>query len=149
VKHFLSRPREESTVIDSTRPQLSRFKYSVMLVGVAAAVAVPLASPGIAAAQKYWDVVDYGNCIDDARAAYQRGEITLQDLTEADHICCLYTDGVWDRDEEFCHAPPGDAQGSRQFPGTTHVPSDIATVPVTKTPPRPVPSDTVTVSTVS
>ena len=136
----------------STRPKLNRFKYAAILLGAGAVAAAQLASPAIASAQKYWDVVDYGTCIDEARAAYQRGTITLQDLTEADHICCVETDGVWNPDEEFCHAPPGDAQGSRQLPGNVHIPSDIATAPiVTKTPPRPiqVPSDIATVSTVS
>jgi len=48
-----------------------------------------------------------------------------------------------------CDAPPGDSHGSRQLPGNVRVPSDIATEPVTKTPPRPiqVPSDIATVST--
>ncbi|OBB15119.1 hypothetical protein A5662_06760 [Mycobacteriaceae bacterium 1482268.1] len=122
-----------------------------MFLAAGAVAAAPLVSPAVAAAQKYWDVVDYGTCIDDARAAYQAGKITLQDLTEADHICCVYTDGVWDPEEEFCHAPPGDAQGSRQFPGHAHIPSDIATAPtVTKDPPRPirVPTEIATASTV-
>ncbi len=138
-------------MIASTRPKLNGFRYAAMLLVAGAVAAAPFASPAIATAQKYWDVVDYGTCIDEARAAYQRGTITLQDLTEADHICCLYTDGVWDANEEFCHAPPGDAQGSRQLPGNVHVPSDIALEPATKAPPRPirVPSDIATASTVS
>ena len=97
----------------STRPKLNRFKYAAILLGAGAVAAAQLASPAIASAQKYWDVVDYGTCIDEARAAYQRGTITLQDLTEADHICCVETDGVWNPDRGIL------SRTARRCPGLT------------------------------
>ena len=93
-----------------------------------------LGYPAIATAQpRVWDIGDYDDCLEQARADYQTGKITLQDLTEADHICCVVTEGVWDADKGFCHAPPGDAHGWRR------IPSDIATAPiVTREPPQPI-----------
>jgi hypothetical protein len=73
------------------------------------------------------------------------------DYRLSEKICCAGSGGVWNANRSECQAPPGDSQGSRQLPGTVQIPSDIATAPVTKAPPRPihVPSDIATVSTVS
>jgi hypothetical protein len=141
-------------VIDSAIPKPNLVKYAAMLLGtVAVAVFPPVGLTAVATAEpRTWDLELYDACIEWNRAAYQRGEITLQDLTEADHICCADTGGVWDADKEYCHAPPGDAQGSRQFPGNVQIPSDIAIAPeVTQAPPRPiqVPSGIATAPAVS
>jgi hypothetical protein len=66
-------------------------------------------------------------------------------------ICCRASGGVWNESRSECEAPPADTQGSRQLPGEVQIPSDIATAPVTKNPPRPiqVPAGIATVSTVS
>jgi hypothetical protein len=153
VEHFLHQKREESTVIEPTRPRLDRSEYAAMLVGAVAVAAFPsVGFASVASAEKVWDIETYDYCMDQSRAHYQRGEITLQELTEAARTCCEYNDGVWNAATQDCQAPPGNSQGSRQLPGNVHIPSDIATAPtLTKDAPRPipVPSDIATVSTVS
>jgi hypothetical protein len=156
MEHFCHQTRHERNpmVIDSAIPKRNRIKYVAMLLATMAVAAFPPAGlTTVATAEpRTWDLELYDACIEWSRAAYQRGEITLQDLTEADHICCAETGGVWDADKEFCHAPSGDAHGSRQLPGNVRIPSDIATAPVvTNTPPRPirVPSDIATAPAVS
>jgi len=142
-------------MIEVTRPRLNRFKYAAMLLGAMAVAGTPLAYPAIATAEPnsgVWDIDTYDYCMEAARTDYQKGEITLQDLTARAKGCCEYTGGVWNAAKQDCQAPPGDSQGSRQLPGNIQIPSDIATAPtVTKDPPRPiqVPSDIATVSTVS
>ena len=141
-------------MIESARPKLSRFKYAAMLLGAMAVAGTPLAYPAIATAEPnsgVWDIDTYDYCMDAARTDYQKGEITLQDLTARAKGCCEYTGGVWNAAEQDCQAPPGDSQGSRQLPGNIQIPSDIATAPVTRTPPRPiqVPSDIATATAVS
>jgi len=131
-------------VIEPTRSKLSRFKYSAMLLAaVAAAAFPPVGLTAVASAEKVWDIETYDYCMEQSRAHYQRGEITLQELTEAAKTCCEYNDGVWNAATQDCQAPPGDATGSRQLPGNIRIPSDIATAPVVTKPPRPiqVPSD--------
>jgi len=96
-----------------------------------------------------WDVIQYDNCVNsypyDPEDDIQRYE---------DHLkwCCAKSGGVWNENPDQpgggfkCVAPPPSSRlGLRQLP------SDIATAPVTKSPPRPieVPSDIATVSTVS
>ena len=151
VEHFLQQTREESTVIDATRPRLNRSQYAAMLVGALAVTAFPsVGFAAVASAEKVWDIETYDYCMEQSRAHYQRGEITLQELTEDARGCCEYNDGVWNAATQDCQAPPGNSQGSRQLPGNVHIPSDIATAPtLTKDPPRPirVPSDIATVST--
>jgi hypothetical protein len=140
-------------VIEPSRPRLNRSTYAAMLVGalaVAALASVEFAA--VATAEKVWDIETYDYCMEQSRAHYQRGEITLQELTEAARGCCEYNDGVWNAATQDCQAPSGNSQGSRQLPGNVRIPSDIATAPtVAKDPPRPlrVPSDIATVSTLS
>ena len=136
----------------STHPKLNRFKYAAMLLGALAVAAFPsVGFAAVASAEKVWDIETYDYCMEQIRAHYQRGEITLQELTEDARTCCESNDGVWNAATQDCQAPPGDAQGSRQLPGNVHIPTDIATAPLTKAPPRPiqVPSDIATVSAVS
>lgn len=140
-------------MIESASPKLARFKYAAMLLGALAVAAFP--SVGLAAVAtaepKFWDIETYDYCMERARASYQRGEATLQELTEYARGCCEANDGVWNASTEDCQAPPGDSQGSRQLPGNVHIPFDIATAPATKAPLRPirVPSDIATESAVS
>lgn len=140
-------------MIEPTRPILNRSSYAAMLFGALAVAAFPsVGFAAVASAEKVWDIETYDYCMEQSRAHYQRGEITLQELTEAARTCCEYNDGVWNAATQDCQAPPGDSQGSRQLPGNVHISSGIATAPtVTKDPPRPirVPSDIGTVSTVS
>jgi hypothetical protein len=132
-------------VIESARPKLNRCRYAALLVGVLAVAAVPsVGFAAVASAEKVWDIETYDYCMEQARANYQRGEITLQELTEDAKTCCEYNDGVWNAATQDCQAPPGNSQGSRQLPGNVHIPSDIATAPSTQIKPlRPfrVPSD--------
>ena len=106
-------------VIDPTRSKRSRVKYAAMLVAaMAAAVFPPVGLTAVASAEKVWDIETYDYCMEQARAAYQRGEITLQDLTEDAKTCCEYNDGVWNAATQDCQAPPADTKGSRQLPAT-------------------------------
>ena len=139
-------------MIDSTRPKPNRVKYAAMLLGAAAVVAAPLASPAIASAQKYLDIENYEDCMNGLSNDQMHDSLNDQRL----HIqaCCEYAGGVYKDDGYLgdCVAPPTEpTSGSRQFPGSAHIPSDIATVPVTKAPPRPiqVPSDIATAQAVS
>ena len=126
-------------VIDPTRSKRGRVKYAAMLVAaMAAAVFPPVGLTAVASAEKVWDIETYDYCMEQARAAYQRGEITLQDLTEDAKTCCEYNDGVWNAATQDCQAPPGDTKGSRQLPGNIRIPSDIATAPVVTKAPRPI-----------
>lgn len=126
-------------MIESTRPKLNRFRYAAMLAGALAVVALPFVGlAAVASAEKVWDIETYDYCLEQSRAAYQRGEITLQDLTDDNKICCEYNDGVWNAAKEDCQAPPGNTQGSRQLPGNGQIPSDIATAPPTQVPLRPI-----------
>ncbi len=133
-------------MIESARPKLSRFKYAAMLLGAMAVAGTPLAYPAIATAEPnsgVWDIERYDECM-------RGGPIdSLDDQYRRERFCCGQSGGVWNGAN--CVAPPGDSQGSRQLPGNIQIPSDIATAPVTRTPPRPiqVPSDIATVSTVS
>ena len=140
-------------VIESIRPKLNRVKYAAILLGaVAVAAFPPVGLTAVASAEKVWDIETYDYCMEQIRAHYQRGEITLQELTEDAKVCCEYNDGVWNAATQDCQAPPGDTKGARQLPGNIQIPSDIATSPtVTKDPLRPirVPSDIATVSMVS
>ena len=69
---------------DATRPSLNRSKYAAMLVGAPAVAAFPsVGLAAVASAEKVWDIETYDYCMDQSRAHYQRGEITLQELTEA------------------------------------------------------------------
>jgi hypothetical protein len=71
-------------VIDATRPRLNRSKYTAMPVGALALAAFPsVGFAAVASAEKVWDIETYDYCMDQSRAHYQRGEITLQELTEA------------------------------------------------------------------
>jgi len=138
-------------VIASTNAELSRFKYAAMLLGVAAVAAAPLASPAIATAQKVLDLDTYEKCVQDTKDALRNGTLHIWDIHYAYVTCCEYSGGTWSESAGECAAPPGDTQGSRQFPGSAHIPSDIATIPVTAAPPRPiqVPSDIATAQAVS
>jgi hypothetical protein len=140
-------------MIESARPKLNRSKYAAMLVGALAVAAFPsVGFAAVASAEKVWDIETYDYCMEQSRAHYQRGEITLQELTEDARTCCEYNDGVWNAATQDCQAPPGNSQGSRQLPGNVHIPSDIATAPVlTQAPPRPihVPADIATATAVS
>jgi hypothetical protein len=141
-------------MIESSRPKPKRLRYAAMLLGTLGIAAFPSVglTPVANAEPRTWDLETYDDCLEWNRAAYQRGEITLQDLTEGDHVCCVASGGVWDADKEFCRAPSGDAQGSRQLPGNVHIPPDIATAPaVTQVPVRPirVPSEIATPPAVS
>lgn len=141
-------------MIESTRPKLNPFKHAAVLLGALAFAASPsVGLPAVATAEPgTWDIERYDRCMDQARASYQRGEITLQDLTVYAKVCCQLYDGVWNAAKQDCQAPPGDSQGARQFPGNGHIPSDIATAPlVTQEPPRPiqVPSDIATATVLS
>jgi hypothetical protein len=152
MEHFLTRPGEESTVIESTRPKLNRLKYAAMLLGALAVAATPLANPAIATAQRVWDIEYFDTCRDAWLAEYQKGTITFQDFHDGVRGCCNLSDGVWNAAEQECQAPPGDSQGSRQLPGNAQIPSDIVTAPaLTPAPARPirVPSDIATVTAVS
>jgi hypothetical protein len=131
-------------VIEPTRLKLSRFKYrATILAAVAPAALPPRGLTAVASPQKVWDIETYDYCMEQIRADYQRGEITLQELTEDAKVCCEYNDGVWNAATQDCQAPPGDTKGSRRLPGNIRIPSDIATAPVLTTAPRPiqVPSD--------
>ena len=70
-----------------------------------------LPSVGLAAVAtaepKFWDIETYDYCMERARASYQRGEATLQELTEYARGCCEANDGVWNASTEDCQAPPG------------------------------------------
>jgi hypothetical protein len=126
-------------VIEPARPKLSRVKYTAMLLAAVAAAAFPPAGlTAVASAEKVWDIETYDYCMEQARAAYQRGEITLQDLTDDAKTCCEYNDGVWNAATQDCQAPPGDTKGARQLPGNIRIPSDIATAPVVTKAPRPI-----------
>jgi len=152
MEHFLTEPREESTVIASTNLKPSRFKYAAMLAGAMAVAAFPHAGlTAVASAQKVLDLDTYQKCEDGVKADLAKGTIHIWDIHFAYVTCCEYAGGTWNDTTGDCDAPPGDSQGSRQFPGNVHIPSDIATATVTKEPPRPiqVPSDIATVSTVS
>jgi hypothetical protein len=124
-------------MIASTNPKLNRFKYAAMLAGAMAVAVTPLAYAPVATAQKVWDIEAYDNCtfgLENWRWEY------WDEMKK----CCLNSGGVWKQSEYKCVAPPAEpASGSRQFPGNVQIPSDIATAPVTKAPPRPiqVPSD--------
>ena len=157
MKHFLTRLREESTVIESASPKLNRFKYAAMLLGALAVAATPLGYPAIANAEPgsgTWDIEQFDDCV--RRESPPHPEDFGWDRSMATRkTCCLESGGVWRETitgRGVCEAPPGDSKGSRQLPGGVQVPSDLATAPtVTKAPPRPiqVPSDIATVSTVS
>ncbi|WP_142392690.1 hypothetical protein [Mycobacterium sp. 3519A] len=115
----------------------NRIKYAAVLVGAVAAVALPSAGlTAVANAQKVWDIETYDYCMEQSRAHYQRGEITLQELTEAAKTCCEYNDGVWNAATQDCQAPPGDTAGTRQIPGTIRIPTDMAIAPGVTKPPR-------------
>jgi hypothetical protein len=110
-----------------------------MLLAAAGAAAFPPAGlTPVASAEKVWDIETYDYCMEQARAAYQRGEATLQELTEYAKGCCEYNDGVWNAATQDCQAPPGDTKGTRQLPGNIRIPSDIATAPVKTEAPRPI-----------
>jgi hypothetical protein len=132
-----------------TNPQLNRLKYAVMVLGAAAIAAVPsVGLTAVASAEPgVWDIEAYDNCAKDAAELGGDAELVEWRLK----WCCWDSYGVWDAQRGKCYAPPGDTKGSRQLPGNVQIPSDIATAPVTKAPPRPiqVPSDIATVSTVS
>jgi hypothetical protein len=152
MEDFLTTPREESTVSEPTRPKLNRFKYAVMLAGAMAVAAFPHAGlTAVASAQKVLDIETYENCEKGVKADLAKGLLHIWDIHNAYATCCEYAGGTWNDTTGDCDAPPGDSHGSRQLPGNIQVPSDIATEPVTKTPPKPiqVPSDIATVSTVS
>ena len=126
-------------VIESARSKLSRFKYTALLLAAVAAAAFPPAGlTAVASAEKVWDIETYDYGMERARAAYQRGKATLQELTEYAKGCCEYNDGVWNAATQDCQAPPGDTKGSRQLPGNIRIPSDIATAPVVTKAPRPI-----------
>jgi hypothetical protein len=138
-----------------TRPKPNRFKYAAMLLGAAAIAAAPLASPAITTAQPNsgtWDLEAWDDCWRYYWATNPDHKVT----EENEKQCCWQSGGLW-QDGPFghdgkCVAPPAEpASGSRQLPGNVQIPSDIATAPVTKAPPRPiqVPSDIATVSAAS
>jgi hypothetical protein len=147
MEHFLTRPREESTMIQSTRPKLNRFKYAAMLVGALAVAATPLAYPAVATAQRYWDIELYQECEHRVVEKSDNREITTQEkFYEEISKCCVGTGGVWNPFTRECYAPSG-KQGSRQLPGNV---SDIATAPtVTREPLYPIPADIATAPTVT
>jgi len=126
-----------------------------MLVGVVALAALP--SVGLAAVASAepnsgtWDLEDYETCMNGF--PYDPDATNWQQIEDQKAYCCRRSGGVVDpgQEPEHCRAPSGDAQGARQRPGSVQIPSDIATVPLTKTPPRPiqVPSDIATVQAVS
>jgi hypothetical protein len=152
MEDFLTRPREESNMIEPIRPKLTRFKYAAMLAGAMAVAAFPHAGlTAVASAQKVLDMETLQTCEDGVKADLAKGVLHIWDVHFAYVTCCEYAGGTWNDTTGDCDAPPGDSHGTRQFPGNILVPSDIATEPVTKTPPRPiqVPSDIATVSTVS
>lgn len=134
---------------EPSRPKLNRLGYAAALLGAMAVAAIPLAYPATATAQKYWDIELFDACKDMTYAKYQAGQIDFDTYHWGIRKCCEDSDGVWNSAEQECVAPPGDSQGSRQFPGNVQIPSDIATSPaLTKGPPIRVPSDLATVSTV-
>src|ERR1044072_2830537 len=101
-------------MIESDRPIRNRIKYAAMLAGATAVVAFPSAGfAAVANAEKVWDIETYDYCMANARAAYERGEATLQELTEYAKGCCEYNDGVWNAATQDCQAPPGDNKGGR------------------------------------
>jgi hypothetical protein len=139
-------------VIESTRPKRHRVRYAAMLLAAAAGAAFPsVGLAAVAGAEKVWDIETYDYCMEQARAAYQRGEATLQELTEYAKGCCEYNDGVWNAATQDCQAPPGDTKGSRQLPGNVRIPSDIVTAPGVTKAPRPIkaPSDIATAPAVT
>jgi hypothetical protein len=127
--------------------KLNRFKYAAMLLGAMAVAGTPLAYPAIATAERVLDVEQYDACTS-AIHVVDLPDFAYWDLMED---CCDKAGGTWNKEIRDCQAPPGDSKGSRQLPGTVHIPSDIGIEPVTKAPPRPirVPSDIATASTVS
>ncbi len=71
-------------MIEPISPRLNRSKYAAMLVGALAVAAFSsVGFAAVASAEKVWDIETYDYCMDQSRAHYQRGEITLQELTEA------------------------------------------------------------------
>lgn len=82
------------------------------------------------AEKRYWDLDLFKQCLDAYGPASQ---YTILEWVEVQHTCCDASDGVWDEWTGNCSAPPGDQPGSRR------VPTDIGTVTLTPTPPRPSP----------
>ena len=103
-------------MIEVTRPKLNRFKYAAMLLGAMAVAGTPLAYPAIATAEPnsgVWDIDTYDYCMDAARTDYQKGEITLQDLTARAKGCCEYSRRSLERCQTRLSGP------ARRFAGFT------------------------------
>jgi hypothetical protein len=145
-------------VIASANPKLNRFKYAAMLLGALAVTAAPLAYPATATAEAgsgTWDIEQFDDCMSKESPPHPEdpGSGGWDYLIATYKTCCLESGGVWkdDTGRGHCEAPPGDSKGSRQLPGNVQIPSDIATEPLTKAPPRPiqVPSDIATAQAVT
>jgi hypothetical protein len=114
MEHFLTRPREESPMIESTRPKLNRFKYAAMLLGALAVAAFPSIGPAAVAAAEpgTWDIEEYDDCYADLN---RDGKITNGDR----EYCCIESGGVWhqwDFGNGYCTAPPAEGPAQRRIP---------------------------------
>src|SRR5258705_3184799 len=115
MEHFPTRPREESTMIKSTRPKLNRFTYPAMLLGALAVAAFPpVGLTAVATAEPEWDIGIYDNCI------AENG-----DSIASQHSCCDRSGGVWiprrvaDNNSGKCVAPAANQQAVQPPDGTS------------------------------
>jgi hypothetical protein len=112
-----------------------------MLLGALAVAALPPAGlSAVASAERVWDLEKYQECKDGVSGDQLNYSLNQQKFME--QKCCEYSGGIFVDDGYLgkCVAPPAEpASGSRQFPGSMHIPSDIDTAPVvTQAPPRPI-----------
>jgi hypothetical protein len=143
MEHFPHQTREESTMSGLTRPKLTLFKYSAMLLAavvvvVAALLAAPTANAKINQNNYRWCTEGIKNTPD--LEAWQYWDLVKD--------CCIKAGGVWDDKQHACNEPT-DKTDTRTLPGNIELPPDLVNAPgVTKAPPRPiqVPSDIATVS---
>lgn len=89
----------------------------------AAAVALAfgaLTQPGVAHAERVWDIQAYDTCMKGANDRYANDKTTKDEYTDERRFCCEMSGGQWDMFGNGgwgeCGAPPATAQSAPQAP---------------------------------